>query len=128
MNNLQTKHYLAGVDEVGRGPLVGNVVAAAVILPERCDLPLMDSKRLSEKKRGQLDVLIRQSAVSFSIGRASPAEIDTLNILHASLLAMKRAVEGLAIQPHEVLVDGNRLPNWSYVSSALMSGNTGCWC
>ena len=124
MNNLQTKHYLAGVDEVGRGPLVGNVVAAAVILPERCDLPLMDSKRLSEKKRGQLDVLIRQSAVSFSIGRASPAEIDTLNILHASLLAMKRAVEGLAIQPHEVLVDGNRLPNWSYVSSAIVKGDS----
>lgn len=115
---------LAGVDEVGRGPLAGDVVAAAVIL--NTDRPiegLRDSKKLSEKKREVLALEIRQHAAAWSIGRASVAEIDEINILQASLLAMKRAVEGLAIQPEYVLVDGNRLPRWSYASKAIVKGD-----
>jgi ribonuclease HII len=115
---------LAGVDEVGRGPLAGDVVAAAVILD--ADHPiegLRDSKKLSEKKRDSLAVEIRQHAVAWSIGRASVAEIDEINILQASLLAMKRAVEGLGTQPEYILVDGNRLPQWSYASQAIIKGD-----
>lgn len=102
---------LAGVDEAGRGPLVGSVFAAAVILPERYDLPgLTDSKKLSEKKRDTLAVLIKQQAVSWNIASASPEEIAELNILHATMLAMTRAVQGLAVVPDKVLIDGNRVP------------------
>ena len=102
---------LAGVDEAGRGPLVGSVFAAAVILPERYDLPgLTDSKKLSEKKRDTLAVLIKEQAVSWSIASASPEEIAELNILHATMLAMTRAVQGLAVVPDKVLIDGNRVP------------------
>lgn len=115
---------LAGVDEVGRGPLAGDVVAAAVILD--ADRPiegLRDSKKLSEKKREALAIEIREQALVWSIGRASVAEIDEINILQASLLAMKRAVEGLGIQPEYVLVDGNRLPRWPYASQAVVKGD-----
>ena len=116
---------LAGVDEVGRGPLAGDVVAAAVILdPANPIAGLDDSKKLSEKKREFLFDLIRKQSLSYCVARASVAEIDELNILHASLLAMKRAVEGLATQPEHVLVDGNRLPQWHYSSEAVVKGDS----
>jgi len=104
-------YCIAGVDEVGRGPLVGDVVTAAVILdPENPIVGLMDSKKLSEKKRNLLSVEIKEKAIAWSIGRASPDEIDTINILHATMLAMQRAVDGLTVEPDFVLVDGNRCP------------------
>ncbi|TCM67258.1 RNase HII [Acinetobacter calcoaceticus] len=103
--------YIAGVDEAGRGPLVGSVVAAAVILdPQRPIEGLNDSKKLTAKKREKLFVEIQEKALAWSIAEASHEEIDQLNILQASLLAMRRAVEGLNIQPHKVLVDGNQVP------------------
>jgi len=115
---------VAGVDEVGRGPLVGDVVTAAVILdPKKPIVGLADSKKLSEKKRNELAVLIKQNALSWNIGRANVLEIDQLNILHATMLAMQRAVEGLHIQPEHVLVDGNRCPAWSYRSEAVVKGD-----
>ncbi len=101
----------AGVDEVGRGPLVGDVVTAAVILdPNNPIEGLTDSKKLSEKKRLALFPEIQEKALAWAIGRCSPQEIDELNILHATMLAMKRAVEGLSVQPDHVLIDGNRVP------------------
>lgn len=101
---------IAGVDEVGRGPLVGDVVTAAVILdPENPIEGLTDSKKLSEKKRVALAQEIREKALYWNIGRASPEEIDKLNILHATMLAMIRAVEGLPVRPDFVRVDGNRV-------------------
>lgn len=116
---------LAGVDEVGRGPLAGDVVAAAVIL--NADRPiegLRDSKKLTEKKRDSLAIEIREKATAWSIGRASVSEIDEINILQASLLAMKRAAESLDVQPEYILVDGNRLPCWSYASQAVVKGDS----
>lgn len=116
---------LAGVDEVGRGPLAGDVVAAAVILdPQQPIEGLDDSKKLSEKKREYLFPIIQQRAISFCVARASVAEIDDINILQASLLAMKRAVEGLAVQPEHVLVDGNRLPRWHYNAEPVVKGDS----
>ena len=110
-------YCIAGVDEVGRGPLVGDVVTAAVILdPDNPIEGLMDSKKLSEKKRTVLSQQIKENAIAWSIGRASPEEIDTLNILHATMLAMQRAVTGLNVEPDYVLVDGNRCP--TFISSA----------
>ena len=101
---------IAGVDEVGRGPLVGAVVTAAVILdPERPITGLADSKKLSEKKRLLLAEEIKEKALAWSLGRAEAAEIDQLNILQATMLAMCRAVQGLHIQPDFVLIDGNRI-------------------
>ena len=94
---------VAGVDEVGRGPLVGAVVTAAVILdPNKPIAGLADSKKLSEKKRLALAAEIKEKALAWAMGRAEPAEIDELNILHASMLAMERAVKALKIQPHFV--------------------------
>lgn len=102
---------IAGVDEVGRGPLVGDVVTAAVILdPNKPISGLNDSKKLSEKRREALFDEICDKALCYHVGRASPAEIDELNILHATMLAMQRAVAGLNIAPELVLVDGNRSP------------------
>lgn len=110
LDSFQGK-LLAGVDEVGRGPLFGDVVTAAVILdPEQPIEGLADSKKLTEKRREILFEEIQQKALSWSVARASVAEIDELNILHATMLAMTRAVEGLSIQPEYVMVDGNRLP------------------
>jgi len=104
-------YCIAGVDEVGRGPLVGDVVTAAVILdPDNPIEGLKDSKKLSEKKRPILAQEIKQKAISWSVARATPEEIDTLNILHATMLAMQRAVQGLNVTPDYVLVDGNRCP------------------
>jgi len=114
---------IAGCDEVGRGPLAGDVVAAAVILGDYIPEGLADSKKLSEKKRLHLFTEIQNHAVSFAIGRASTGEIDELNILNASLLAMKRAVEGLSVRPDHVLVDGNKLPKWEYSAEAVVRGD-----
>lgn len=116
---------IAGVDEVGRGPLVGAVVTAAVILdPNKPIEGLMDSKKLTEKKRLLLAQQIKQNALAWSLGRAEAEEIDRLNILQASLLAMQRAVDNLTILPDFVLVDGNRLPKWSYPSQAVVKGDS----
>ena len=115
----------AGCDEVGRGPLAGDVVAAAVILdPENPIAGLDDSKKLTEKKRELLFIEIQQKAKSWCIARASVAEIDKINILQASLLAMTRAVQGLHIQPEHVLVDGNKLPKWNYTAEAVVKGDS----
>ena len=114
---------VAGVDEVGRGPLAGDVVAAAVILGDSSPAGLTDSKALSPRQRERLAETIRSEAVSLSLGRATVAEIDELNILQASLLAMWRAVEGLLVQPSLVLVDGNHLPRWSYEARAIVKGD-----
>jgi ribonuclease HII len=115
----------AGVDEVGRGPLCGDVVTAAVILdPNNPIAGLNDSKKLTEKRREALYVEITEKALSFCIARASVAEIDELNILQASLLAMHRAVAGLNVQPEFVLVDGNRVPKWPYRAQAVVKGDS----
>jgi len=116
---------VAGVDEVGRGPLAGDVVAAAVILDPATPVPgLTDSKKLSERRREALFGQIREQAVAFAIARASVAEIDRLNILQASLLAMTRAVRSLAAEPALVYVDGNRCPEWPYASRAIVKGDS----
>lgn len=118
-------NLIAGVDEVGRGPLVGAVVTAAVILdPNNPIEGLADSKKLSEKKREKLFDEIKEKALCWCIGRAEPEEIDQLNILHATMLAMQRAVEGLPIQPEFVLVDGNRCPKLTMPSQAVVKGDS----
>ena len=115
---------LAGVDEVGRGPLAGDVVAAAVILDPCRPIPgLRDSKKLSPIRREALAAQIREHALGWAVARASVAEIDALNILQASLLAMHRAVQALDPQPDCVLVDGNRLPRWDYRSEPVVGGD-----
>ncbi|QIB66698.1 ribonuclease HII [Kineobactrum salinum] len=115
---------VAGVDEVGRGPLAGDVVAAAVILdPARPIAGLRDSKKLSAARREELALQIRAQALAWAVARASVAEIDELNILQASLLAMHRAVQALQLQPRYVLVDGNRLPRWPYASEPVVGGD-----
>ncbi|MDX9766136.1 MAG: ribonuclease HII [Ectothiorhodospiraceae bacterium] len=114
----------AGVDEVGRGPLAGPVTAAAVILdPERPIEGLADSKLLSAARREVLYEVIRERALCFAIASCEVAEIDRLNILHASLEAMRRAVLALAVDPVEVLVDGNRCPQLPYPSRAIVKGD-----
>ncbi|MCA1931682.1 ribonuclease HII [Rheinheimera sp.] len=116
---------ICGVDEVGRGPLVGAVVTAAVILdPNNPIVGLNDSKKLSEKKRLQLAEEIKAKALSWSLGRAEVHEIDSLNILHATMLAMTRALQGLHIQPEWALIDGNRVPKDIGVqASAVVKGD-----
>lgn len=115
----------AGVDEVGRGPLAWDVVTAAVILdPEQPIDGLNDSKKLTEKRRESLFEEIQAKAKSWCIARATVIEIDQINILQASLLAMKRAVEGLHIQPEHVLVDGNKIPQWHYAAEAVVKGDS----
>lgn len=116
---------IAGVDEVGRGPLVGAVVTAAVILdPARPIVGLADSKKLSEKKRLALFDEIKEKALAWSLGRAEPHEIDELNILHATMLAMQRAVAGLPITPGFVLIDGNRCPALPMPAQAVVKGDS----
>jgi ribonuclease HII len=115
---------IAGVDEAGRGPLAGNVVAAAVILdPAQPIVGLADSKKLSAKARERLAAEIKQKAQAWSIAVASPSEIDHINILQATLLAMQRAVAGLNLNPSLVLVDGNRLPKLSQAAKAIIGGD-----
>lgn len=118
---------VAGVDEAGRGPLAGPVVAAAVILRlEDCPDGLNDSKQLSAKKRAVLEVEIRARALCYGVGIASVEEIDSLNILWATMLAMTRAVEALGRDCAHVLVDGNRCPKWTYASTAIVEGDAKC--
>ena len=118
-------HLVAGVDEVGRGPLVGAVVTAAVILdPAKPILGLADSKKLSEKRRLALFDEIKEKALCWSLGRAEPHEIDELNILHATMLAMQRAVAGLGISPEFVLIDSNRCPPLPVPSLAVVKGDS----
>ncbi len=115
---------VAGVDEAGRGPLAGDVYAAAVIL--NSSLPIVgltDSKKLSERRRDELACIIRNQAIAWSIATATVHEIDQLNILQATMLAMQRAVEGLAHEPNEVLIDGNRLPKLRYRARAIIKGD-----
>ena len=115
---------VAGVDEVGRGPLAGPVIAAAVILdPNNPIEGLTDSKKLSEKRREQLAVEIKDKAFSWCIARAEPLEIDQINILQASLLAMQRAVAGLDHAPDHCLVDGNKLPDLNCTAEAIVKGD-----
>lgn len=117
--------HIAGVDEVGRGPLAGPVVAAAVILhPDRPIEGLADSKKLSEKRREALDLQIREYAHCWALGRAEPDEIDRINILQASLLAMQRAVAGLTAAPQLALVDGNRAPQLSCSVKTIVGGDS----
>jgi len=120
---------ICGVDEAGRGPLAGAVYAAAVILnPERPILGLADSKKLSEKKRDLLNVEIKQHALAWAIASCSAQEIDEINILHASLLAMKRAIEAMQAQfgitPDLVQVDGNKCPKISLPCEAIVKGDS----
>lgn len=113
---------IAGVDEAGRGPLAGPVVAAAVIL---CGTPipgLDDSKKLSARRRAELEIEIRGQC-TVGVGWADPEEIDAINILQATLSAMRRAVEALDVEPDHVLVDGNKLPDWRYSAEAVIGGD-----
>ena len=115
---------IAGVDEAGRGPLAGPVVAAAVILdPDQPIAGLADSKKLSPIRREQLAVEIRAKSLAWALGRAEVAEIDRLNILQASLLAMQRAVTALSIVPEQALVDGNRCPRLACPCQAILKGD-----
>jgi ribonuclease HII len=117
-------HLVCGVDEAGRGPLAGPVYAAAVILdPQRPIVGLADSKKLSERKREALAILIKERALSWSIASSSVDEIDRLNILQATLLAMQRAVEALAMKPAEALIDGNRCPLLTMPARAIIGGD-----
>lgn len=117
--------HTAGVDEAGRGPLAGPVVAAAVILdPENPIQGLDDSKKLSEKRREKLEQEIMQKALAWALGRAEASEIDRINILQASLLAMQRAVEALEISPVHALVDGNRCPQLTCTVDAIVKGDS----
>lgn len=119
------KDWLAGVDEAGRGPLAGPVIAAAVILdPNQLPIAgLADSKTLSAKKRELLYAYIANKALAYAVGRAEVSEIDQINILQATLLAMQRAVRRLSLQPTKVLVDGNRCPRFSVPARAVIGGD-----
>lgn len=120
---------VCGVDEAGRGPLAGPVIAAAVILDPADPLPgLADSKALSPARRAALAAIIRERAVAWAIGRAEVEEIDRLNILRATMLAMRRAVLALAPTPREVLIDGNRLPQLPIQARAIVGGDVSTPC
>jgi ribonuclease HII len=116
--------YVCGVDEAGRGPLCGPVVAAAVILPLGLEIEgLNDSKKLSEKKREALFDVICEKAIAYSIAEASPAEIDEINILNASMLAMRRAVEGLGVKADFALIDGNCSRGFEIPTETVVKGD-----
>jgi ribonuclease HII len=117
--------HVAGVDEVGVGPLAGPVVAAAVVLPPRVDLPgLGDSKQLSRSQRERLDVAIRAQALAVAVEELPPSEVDRLNVLRASLEAMRRAVEALGVRPDHVLVDARTIPAIRVPQTSLVKGDT----
>lgn len=117
-------NLIAGVDEVGRGPLVGAVVTAAVILdPNNPIEGLMDSKKLSDKKRQLLSIEIKEKALAWSLGRSEPAEIDEINILQATMVAMQRAVASLPVPAEYVLVDGNRCPDFGLPCESVVKGD-----
>lgn len=121
---MPAAHNICGVDEAGRGPLAGDVYAAAVILdPERPIKGLKDSKLLSASRREILSAEIQEHALAFSVARASVDEIDSLNILHATMLAMQRAVEGLGMRPDEAWIDGNRCPKLACRARAIVQGD-----
>ena len=125
-NLLKEKGYktVCGIDEAGRGPLAGPVFAAAVILPDDLgDLGINDSKKLSEKKRDALFDVIKEKAIAWSVASASEQEIDEINILNATFLAMKRAVEGLSVKPDIALVDGNRKPKTGIEEMTRVKGD-----
>jgi ribonuclease HII len=118
--NFETDGLMAGVDEAGRGPLAGPVVASAVVLDPRTHIEgLADSKKLTAKRRELLAVEIKQHSLSWSVAWADPAEIDAINILAATMLAMRRAILGLTVTPANVQIDGNRLPNLRFDSRVL---------
>ena len=118
---------VCGVDEAGRGPLAGPVFAAAVILPEGYSHPVLnDSKKLSEKKRDEVYEDIIRDAVSFSVGTASEKEIDDINILNATFLAMNRAVSGLSVKPDFVYIDGNQYPHTGITEQTIVKGDGKC--
>jgi ribonuclease HII len=125
MDEIPIAKLVAGVDEAGRGPLAGSVVAAAVILDENYPIDgLTDSKKLSVSRRASLELQIKQRAKAWAIAESSQLEVDEINILQASLLAMKRAVLGLDLKPGQVLVDGNRLPRLDgYQMLAIVRGD-----
>ncbi len=124
MVQLSVVQLICGVDEAGRGPLAGPVYAAAVILdPARPIDGLDDSKKLSEKKRERLALEIREKALAFGIAFATVEEIDQINILQATLLAMRRAVDALPLQPTQALIDGNRCPQLAMPSRAIIGGD-----
>lgn len=115
---------VCGVDEAGRGPLAGPVVAAAVILDPARPIPgLNDSKKLSERKREALAILIRERALAWAVAEASIEEIDRLNILHATMLAMQRAVAALTVRPESAMIDGNRCPKLDIPAEAVVKGD-----
>ena len=122
---MYRREYFAGVDEVGRGPLAGAVYAAAVVLDPFIRLDgLRDSKLLSEKRRNELDLVIRKKALGYCVASADVGEIDEINILQASMLAMERAVSGLNIAVDFVIVDGNRIPNLACEAEWLIKGDS----
>ena len=122
---MYRREYFAGVDEVGRGPLAGAVYAAAVVLDPFIRLDgLRDSKLLSEKRRNELDLVIREKALAYCVASADVSEIDEINILQASMLAMERAVSGLNIAVDFVIVDGNRIPNLACEAEWLIKGDS----
>lgn len=122
---MKNTGFICGVDEAGRGPLAGAVFAAAVILdPNKPIAGLADSKKLSEKKRDFLAGEIKEKALAWAIASCSAEEIDEINVLRASLLAMKRAVEGLSLQPDELLVDGLHCPKLSIPMRAIVQGDS----
>ncbi|HRD34289.1 MAG TPA: ribonuclease HII [Rhodocyclaceae bacterium] len=124
MKAVETGAWICGVDEAGRGPLCGAVVAAAVILDPAWPIDgLNDSKKLSSRQRERLLVLIRERARAWAVAEASVAEIDRLNILHATMLAMQRAVAALRHAPDRVLIDGNRCPDLGYPCEAIVKGD-----
>ena len=122
---MYREEYFAGVDEVGRGPLAGAVFAAAVVLdPFICIDGLRDSKLLSEKRRNELDLVIRDKALAYCVASADVSEIDEINILQASMLAMERAVSGLDVPVDFVIVDGNRIPKLPCAAEWLIKGES----
>jgi ribonuclease HII len=125
MHENPNAKLVAGVDEAGRGPLAGSVVAAAVILDEKFPIDgLTDSKKLSASRRAVLELQIKQRAKAWAIAESSQLEVDEINVLQASLLAMKRAVLGLELKPGQVLIDGNRLPQLEgYQMLAIVKGD-----
>ena len=115
---------VCGTDEAGRGPLCGPVVAAAVILPRDIEIEgLNDSKKLTEKKREKLFDIIKEKAIAYAIAEASPAEIDEINILNASMLAMKRAIEALPVKADFALIDGNRSRGFDIPTETIVKGD-----
>lgn len=121
---MQVQKMIAGVDEVGRGCIVGSVIAVAVILKPTYSIPgLTDAKKLSAKKRNSLVNSIKQQSIAWAIGRSEASEIDQINILQASLLAMQRAVKSLSVQPDWLKVDGNQYPNIEYPGETIIQGD-----